>query len=506
MATDKEDLQRSAGQGLIWGVGFNLARDVIQFASMLILVRLLSPQIYGQFALAQTIQIFLACASYKAIAPFALQARDPTQFDWDTHFSAGVTLNSIVTIVTLILAGGFYFFGGENLKAVGFVLTLMALVFPIEVISTHYFLWLQARHLWKRMRLLLLVGALVAALISVMLAVMGAGIVVLAVGNMIFVLPLIVDYFVRRPYPLRFLPNWYRNYREGLAFGANRIASTSLQTGANVVEHSILSGIFGFSTLGVYTRSIGLAQITSGRIGPVVIQTLYPVLTRAEASTERFRRFAGLLFQGVVWTSLPAAVFLGLEADRLVRLLYGEKWVEVIPLMAAAAALLALRGLHLTMNQLMLANLQQRLCLRLDLTAGLSQVAVIAFTFFGPGVYLWALAGHAALILTLTIFFGVRTGTIEFLAVARDTLACFLAVSAAGAALIALSGSHTETMTVISLIVQISFHALCFGAVYVIAIRLLAPERFANLIKALPLPAAVERAINRVLCISWKSI
>lgn len=496
MVAEEVNLRKSAGMALIWGVAFNFGRDIIQFGSMIILVRLLSPEIYGQFALAQSIQLFLGVVSFKTIAPFAFQARDPSKFDWDTHFSAGLTLNLFITAVTLCLAAGFYTLGGQNLRAAGVVLALMAFVFPIEVMSTHYFSWLQAQHTWARMRILLLLGAVGSASISVLLAATGAGVVALAVGNGIFVLPLVADYFIRRPYPLRFQRDWYSRYSEGRAFALNRMTATSLQTGSTVVENSIFSGIFGFSTLGIYTRSIGLAHIASGRIGPLVAQTLYPVLTRADASSDRYRRFAGILFQGVLWTSVPAAAFLGVEADHLVRFLYGEKWLGVIPLLGAAAVLLALRGLHQTMNQIMLANLQYKVCLRLEWAGAVSMLAaILSAAFLEPKGYLLVLGAHAALVLFGTAFFAVRGGAITASHTVRVMASCIVATTVAIAVVMILPGIELGP-PLLSTVLSLTAHGVAFVGVYTMTLRLIAPKDLAVLLGALPLPTRLKRAAS----------
>jgi O-antigen/teichoic acid export membrane protein len=261
-----------------------------------------------------------------------------------------------------------------------------------------------------------------------------------------------------------------------------------------LVEQSALSSVFGFTTLGIYTRAIGLAQITSGRIGPVAVQTLYPVLSRAEAGTKQFRRFSGLLYQGVVWTSFPAAGFLVLESERIVHLLYGSAWHGVVPLMAAAAVLLALRGVSQTLNSILLANLQQAICLRLDLIASLSSIAiVVAAVFYGPRVYLYALAAHAGGILGLTAYFGVRGGAIAKNDVPRVVGSCLAAVAVA---------ATVHTITVGMLIPSgwpagglLVAAASLFTLVYVATLRLLSPVSFFDLLGALSLPPRVRGAL-----------
>lgn len=495
MSIPSKSLKKSAAEALVWGAVFTLGRDVIQFGTMLILVRLLSPEIYGQYALAHTILLFLSVISLKTIAPFALQARDPSAFDWDTHFSAGATLNVIVTVVSLLIAGALFFWDSDATRSIGGILFLMSLIFPIEIITTHHFVWLQAHHSWRRMRLLLLFGAVLGAAGSIALASMGAGVIALALGNLLFSMPLLVDYVIRRPYTLRYRPLSFRDYIDGRRFGLNRMASASLTSGSNLTEHWILSAMFGFATLGIYTRSVGLAQITSGRIGPVVMQSLYPVLTRAEAGSDRFRRFAGILYQGVLWTSAPAALFLALEASQLVTLLYGNKWLDVIPLMGAAAVLLALRGLHLTLNQILLANLQQKICLRIDIAASISMFGVIFTALaFGPFIFIWALAGHAALILIGTTYVAIQFCALDASKLIRNTSTCLGALLIATFVMFLVSlNFHPEGATVS--IAGLVLRFMLFSFVYVVALRLLSPKGLFELLDALPLPSRLEAAI-----------
>lgn len=499
MATHKGSLQRSAGQGLIWGVGFTLGRDIIQFAATLVLVRLLSPQIYGQFALAQTIQLALAAASFKAVAPFALQSRDPDNFDWNNHYSAAVVLNISAFVITLLIAAALYAVGGTSLRYVAAVLAILSPTFLMEIIGTNYFVWLQANHKWRRMRTLLIGGAVLASVGAILLALWGAGIFSLAFGSMLLVLPLLIDYVVRRPFSLRFQRDWYRKYKEGIQFGLNRTAAGGVTSGAALVEQGVLSAAFGFSTLGLYTRAVGLAQITSGRIGPLLMQTLYPVLTRAEASSDRFRRFAATLYQGVLWVSLPAAAFLALESERLVSLLYGEKWSSVAPFLPAAAALLALRGLYQMFNLVLLANLQQSVCLRLDLIMSLSSIPlIVAAAFFGPQFLLYALCVHGVALFGLAARAGIKGGAIALGDVVSPAAICAAALTVGVVVHAIAVGPLSSALTRYPDVAVLGVSALLFAVAYVGSLRIASPTAFFNLLATVPLPHRLEHALQIV--------
>src|SRR5581483_11603067 len=67
----------SARASVLWGGGFTLFRDVLQFATLIVLVRHVMPDDYGRAALAQTILGLLSVASFSTCSPYARQAPAP---------------------------------------------------------------------------------------------------------------------------------------------------------------------------------------------------------------------------------------------------------------------------------------------------------------------------------------------------------------------------------------------------------------------------------------------
>ena len=497
----EENLRASAGASLIWGVGFTLARDVVQFLAMLVMVRLLSPQIYGQQALAQTIIGFLAVASMKTISNFPLQAREPDGFDWDAHFTACTALNFSTFVLTNIVAFVILAFGGAQMTIIGQVVAFMSPLFILEIACTYHVAWLQAHHRWGRLRLLLVAGSITGASLGILLAWMGWGVFALASTNLLFGLPTALDFVLLSKHRPKFAISRLRDYKDGVKFGLNRGASSSIQEGRSLIEQSAMSAFFGFAVLGSYSRAIGLAQITTGRIGPVVTGSLYSVLTRAEASSERFQRFAALLFRGVAWTSVPAAAFLAVEAPAIVSLLYGARWESVIPLMAMASALLALKGCTGTLYQTMLANLQTSACLRFDILASIIGVtAVLATLAFGVSTYLLALLCCQIFLLFALGYLGWRGGAIKLGALLYPFVPCLAATGAASLLVIALPhpamapGDGWASQALI-----LTLRAGVFGVAYLLALCTFAPKAVVAVLDALPIYARVRNIFTRLL-------
>lgn len=494
----KEDLRASAASALLWGVGAMVARDVIQFAAMLVMMRLLSPEIYGQAALAQTVIGFLATASFKSVAGYALQARDPDVFDWDAHFTAAVVLNMIAFVVTVVLALVFRAISGDTFETLGLVLLAMSPVFLVEIASTYQVTWLQAHHRWRALRLLLIGGSLLSVCLGIVIAALGGGVYALAISSWALGIPFLVALLASPAWP-RLRWRALACYGGGLRFGLNRGASGGLGAGVALAEQSLLTGFFGFAALGAYTRAIGLSQLTSGRIGPGVAQALYPVLTRAEARSEQFRSFSGFLIQGVVWVSTPAAAFFAVEAEATVALLYGPGWSSVAPLLPLACTYAALQGLATTLNSTMLANLRHGDCLKIEMIAAVTKLAVIAAVMpFGVAAFLGALVAHSVAIVGAASILGVRSGAIDGRKVARvsaPAVAASVCAAAAAAAMPELV-SGDDTVAAFS---TLALKALIFGLIYLVILRALGGRALAELLYALPLGARARRAVGAIV-------
>lgn len=399
--TIEQGLGKSARASILWGGGFTLLRDVAQFATMLVLVRLLSPEDYGSAALAQSIVGLVGVVSFGTFVMHTLQLRNPEDVDWQAHFTAAAVINSVLFCLTVAIAWALSF--TEHYYGAALPLAGLATVLLVEIAGTLRHRMLETQHDWKRFRLLLIIGTVLAMVTGLIVAFLGGGVWALVVQVPLFGLPAAIDLFCHG----KWRPDWswsWSRYRDTAQFGVNRMGAAAVSRGRQTVEQTVLAGAYDFAALGIFTRSVGLATLIAGRIGSVTMMSLYPVITRAEQHTERFQRVAGLVLRGVCWTTIPSAVLLALCADDVVTLLYGPKWLAVVPLLPLAVAGVALSGIASTLSSLLLASNDFKASLLIDLVSACIAVMLALWLVpLGVDVYLAALAGHGLFVLLLTL-------------------------------------------------------------------------------------------------------
>jgi O-antigen/teichoic acid export membrane protein len=450
---------------------------------MLALVRLLTAEDYGRAALAQTALIFISVLSFKTFIPHALQLRDPAAIDWQSHFTAATALNVFAFALTLVVAGAFSLTEGYAKAALP--LAVLSIVFLIEVPASLRHYMVQVAFEWRRFRILMIIGAFLTSILALVIGALGGGVLALVVPGLLFGLPAVVDLFLLA----KWRPNWSwssQKYFETVRFGINRMGSAALVAGRQIVEQMILAGFYDFAVLGVFTRSVGLATVTAGRIGAVVAPSLYPVITRAERGSERFRRIAGLVLCGVAWMTIPATIFLALAAPEMVGLLYGPKWTGVTPLLPLAAVQVALRGLAATAYQLLLACEEVRACLQIDILSAVLGVALAVWLIpLGPQIYLGGVAALSALVLTLTLVILCVRGGIRLAALVVAFVPPVAAGLISGATLLSLRLAM-RSIAIDMLAVRAGIDALVFCTIFLLVIRFGFPGPLRELLRVAP--------------------
>ena len=72
-----EDLKSKAKKAVYWNTGFNLFRDALQFGVMLVLVRIIPPEAYGQVGLVNNMIGVLAVFNLNNLMThYLIQKRD----------------------------------------------------------------------------------------------------------------------------------------------------------------------------------------------------------------------------------------------------------------------------------------------------------------------------------------------------------------------------------------------------------------------------------------------
>ena len=456
-----------ARDAILWTGGFQFFRDGLQFALMLVLVRLLPADAYGQFGAVTTLLTFLTFVSFREFVNHTLQVREDGDVPYQDHFTAGAVIQAALFAVVNLVAGALWFV--DRFAATAPLLHVMSVIFLLDLPAELRTKMLERALDWKRLRLLHAAGLLASAALSVAMAVRGWGPYALLVPTLVVTLPFIWDLFVRE----RFRPSWtfsWVRFQPAWRFGRSRILAAAFVGASALLESWWLAGAFGFAWLGIAGRAIGLAQLLCGRLGFLLAVSVYPVLARVAANGPAFPKASGMYLRLVAWLVIPAATLGALLADPLVMALYSRRWADVVPLLPLAMMAGAAAAMAQTSYTVLLALGRHQTCLVADGGRLVGTVAALALCVpFGLHAYFWGLAALHVGLLVFATGAAWRAGVLRSADV-RDAIVPAAAASIAAA--LAVLGLRTLSGSADMGIGAMLVAAVVFGICYLAAMRL----------------------------------
>jgi len=320
-----EDLTEAAAGGLRWVAYARIAIEVMLFAAMVFVARLVPPAAFGVFAVIVLAQELALTMPMEGVGGALVQRR---QVDRE-HLQAGFCL-TILTSLMLAAASAV-----AAVLLVGPIFGHEAMVLLLA--TTPYFLLgaifampmavLRRRLDFRLISILDVAQNTVRALSTIVLALCGLDAPALVFGGMIGLAVGVVVALFLAPVPL---PHWHRQAaRDLLPYGGPAALATVAWTGFRNGDYAIVGGVLGTTQAGLYWRAYQLAVEYQSKIAVTMTQIAFPVLSRSRDIGEMLalrRRMVRL--QTVV--IFPLLAVLVLLAPAIIPWLFGPAWAEAV--------------------------------------------------------------------------------------------------------------------------------------------------------------------------------
>jgi len=475
-----EDLTQAAAAGLRWVAYARIAIEVVLFATMVLLARLIPPAAFGIFAVVTIVQELAVMMPMEGIGGALVQRRS---IDRD-HLRGGLALSCAFAIGLSAITIGLALLVIEPLLGQRTEMLMIATT-PVFLLGAVYAVpmaVLRRKLDFRRLSIVDLSLNATRALATLALALAGLDAPALVFGSMIGTAAALALALSFAPVPL---PRWRpRAMRDLLPYGGPAALATISWTGFRNGDYAVIGSVLGPAQAGYYWRAYTLAVEYQGKIANAVAQIAFPVLARtagAEAMLELRQRMVRLLAVLV----FPLLALLVLLAPTVVPWLFGPAWAPAV----TATQILVLGGA---------ATLAINACGSALMAAGRAKAllgyGVAHFVVYVGAVLAVAHLGIAAVAIAGSVVHGIfllvayevllRDEVESPLRVLWQDLAPALSACAALAlaAVAAQRGLDALNAPVVPLIVGI---CLAGGAAYVLTLRSLHPDSARDLAAAL---------------------
>ncbi|TVQ63162.1 MAG: hypothetical protein EA378_02395 [Phycisphaerales bacterium] len=334
----QQSLSRRTTQGAAMFVGSTLALKVLNTGGQLLLAALLAPEVFGLYSTALAVSEIASVIKRIGIREVLVRRRRAVA-RWA---SAAVWLSLLLGVLggLSILLLGPLMIRPDLREELRFAVYLLALVAPLQALGVIPVALLQRQMRFGPIVCLQLAMAGVQTIGSVGLALGGFGVMALVLPRVAAELThFIGGWFLARPTVRLRLdrPLWWHYFRSGTLLFPAAMATTLTMFG----DYYILSFFVPPELVGAYF----IAFMLSTQIGQLLIDNLSKVLLPSLSALQHdVRRQAGALLRSTrllaVFT-VPAYLMQAVVADPVLRLLYGDRWVDSIPILQ----LLSLAGI-----------------------------------------------------------------------------------------------------------------------------------------------------------------
>ncbi|SFC73826.1 oligosaccharide flippase family protein [Tropicimonas isoalkanivorans] len=307
---------------------------VLQLATMAVVSRLMTPAEVGLFMISSSLVIMIEAFRDFGVASFLIQ--EP-KLEPELVRSA-VTIIGLLSLglglLTFLSAGLFAAIYGD--PELGGLIRLASLAFLAAPISNPLLALLRRDMNFGAVARINIAAMAANAVITMSLAFTGHGPVSFAWGALSAA-------FINAAGAALYRPEWWifkpslKHWRRVVPFGAWTSAVTLLHMLYEAMPRLLLGRILGFNAVGLFTRAVSLNQLPDR----LLLNAVQPVVLPAFAAKARNHEslsppyLLGLsMISGLQW---PALLALALLADPIVRLLMGQQWMEVVPLVRILA-------------------------------------------------------------------------------------------------------------------------------------------------------------------------
>ena len=379
---EKDKLKQKTISGLFWQFLQKSSGQVVSFAISVVLARLLLPEEFGVVALAGMflvwIGVFLDCGFGTAL----VQKKEIDDLDYSSIFWAQLLFSLCLYFFVFFISPYLgLLFKSESVVPVLRVAGLSMIVSSFSGIQNAI---LTRRMDFKFYFYITIIGTIISGIIGLCLAFWGYGVWALVAQSLsnTVISTLLLFHFVR------WLPKFQFSvvrFKELFSFGWKYMMSSLIGTSFYQLRGYIIGIRYTAADLAFYNRGEGIPQLFTRNIDSTINGVMFPALSKLQNDREGLVRAISRSMKTSSYVLMPILFGLAAVCDKLVIILYTEKWAPCVPFMQILCVTECLGILNTANLQALKGVGRADVLLRLELYKKPVMIAIlIATTFISP--------------------------------------------------------------------------------------------------------------------------
>ena len=313
---------------MVWMAIQKYSTMIIQFISGIVLARLLTPYDYGCIGMLSIFMVLAEAFIDGGFGSALIQKKRPTQEDYSTIFFWNLFMAVILYAVLFACApliARFY-----KIPLLAKVLRVQGVILFIYAFNIVQRNQLQKQLNFKTLSIITLISAIIALIVTIILAYKGFGVWALVVQHILVALiPAIAFWFFVKWRPI--LVFSWKSFKELFDFGLYMFLIHLINQFSTQLQGLLIGRFYNATTMGYYSKALKTEGLASHSISSVMTQVTFPVYAEMQDNKQAMAGVIKRITMTLSYFSFPILFILLLVAKPLFVILYSERWLPSVP-------------------------------------------------------------------------------------------------------------------------------------------------------------------------------
>jgi teichuronic acid exporter len=354
----------SLAANLAWRALANWSSQLVSWAALLVVVRLLSPEDFGLVGMSVVLYWYLRYLGDFGIMATVIRHQDLSQETLAQLNTMGAVFGTGSFLLACLFAWpAALFFKTPRMAPVAVVICI-ALI-PVGLRSVPEGL-LNKEMRFKSLSLFDALAGMVSAAVTVLLAGLGFHYWALVLGNLLSEITRCAIILSVRHH--RFAWPRIATIRGPLTFGRNVLLGGFAWSTYNTLDNVTAGRVLGQAALGLYGMAWTLANIPLEKIVSLVSTLIPAYLARVQTDLAALRNYLRVLTEAIALAMFPATIGLALVARDAVPLVMGPKWNGMVAPLEVLCVYAAFRSVVSLLPKVLIAVGNARFVMRVEVS------------------------------------------------------------------------------------------------------------------------------------------
>lgn len=388
-------LAQRGARGAANALSGQLAKIVLNLASLAILARLISPEEYGLVAMVMAVMAIADVFRDFGLTPATIQAKTISSQErtnlWWINTALGILVAGGVALLAPMIAA---LYNDDRLVSITLV---MSLNFVISGMSTQYIANLQREIQFGKIAINNIISSIVGLVAAVVMAINSFGVWALVVQGLAIAVSSLFIFIIQT----KWVPGPYDrsvSMRRFLNFGMPLMFSNLLNYFSGLVDVYMIGRVAGPEALGYFNRSSQAVRTPFNSLRSPLNNVAFSTLSKKQSSNAEV---AILIEKGQILLAYPLTLIAGglaAASSSLVVFFLGENWQAAAPFFAWIAITEGLNCLAMTAGWIFLIRGKSKGLMNLTIVSSINRTifVIVGTLMIGP---LGAVIGQAAAVM-----------------------------------------------------------------------------------------------------------